>query len=153
MIDVNQDVVTEHFSRMMKELGLTNMFELCHDKNTIPATHHRGRRPISAIYIHQNMKCVQCGILSKTFGVHGDQRNMFADISVQTLIGAPMYDVETQPMKKLQLKDSRIVDKFVFHMRKHINKPNLLQKAQLLYDKAVYPCTKETSIDRPHYDI
>jgi len=145
MIDVNQDVINGHFSKMMGELGMYNVFETCYDKSSIPATHHRGSKPISAIYIGQRMQCRQCGILPKTFGVHGDHRNMYADISAQTFLGSSMYDVETQPMKQLQLKDSRIVDKFLFHMKQHIQKTKLIQKAQQVYKIAEYPCSETVS--------
>jgi len=143
MIDVNQDVVTGHFSRIMREMGLLNVFETCHEKHNIPATHHRGRKPISAIYIDQRMQCNQCGILPKTFGVHGDHRNMYADISAQTFLGSSIYDVETQPMKTLQLKHSQIVNKFIHHMKKHLKSTNLLKKTLELNKKVTYPCSKE----------
>jgi len=152
MIDVNQNVVTGHFSEIMRELGLQNAFERYHDKFTIPATHHRGSKPISAIYISSNMQCSQCGILPKTFGVHGDHRNMFIDIPTQSFLGSPMYDIMTQPMKKLQLRDSRIVEKFQIYMKNHINKTKSLQKAQTLLQTATYPCTHEFGLEMEKLD-
>lgn len=140
LIDVNQDVIRGHFTRKMKELGLSNVFETkSSDTFPIPPTHHRGSKPISAIYVNGALDCTRCGILPKCVGIHGDHRNMFADFTTHSFLGSCMYDVISQPMKRLQLKDPRTVNKFVTIVRKHLHSTSSFQYAEMLFSKATYP--------------
>ena len=141
LIDVNQDVQRGHFNREMNKLGLYNVLEKHLESNeSLPSTHHRGSRPISAIYANVALHCTQCGILPKCVGIHGDHRNMYADFSPDSFLGSTLYEVVTQPMKRLQLKDPRTVTKFLKVVKKHLVSTNSLQKAEELFALAKYPC-------------
>ena len=138
MIDVNQDVINGQFTRMMNEIGMNNAFN---DPNyeTMPPTHHRGRRPISAIYLSPLLNVKRKGILQKGLGVHGDHRNMFVDISTQSFLGSTMYKVVSAPMKRLQMHDSRIVQKFLKHAKRHLESNNIYKISEELMQNLQYP--------------
>lgn len=140
LIDANQNIVNGHFNRKMNEIGLYNVFEakVTHDIQIL-ATHHRGSKPISAIYANTALSCTKCGILPKCVGVHGDHRNMFADFTAESFLGSSIYEVVTQPMKRLQLKDSRTVKKFLSVARKHLQSTSSFQYAEELMSEATYP--------------
>ena len=142
MIDVNQNVEKGDFSRRMEEIGMHNIF--CRlGMPPMPATHHRGRYPISTIYVSDKLQPIRAGILPKTIGVQGDHRNIYVDITNDSLLGVYMYKVISQPMKRLQLRDSRIVKKYQKHMLKHLSKNNMLSKGLILLEDAKYPSTEQ----------
>jgi len=140
MIDANQDVRTGHFNQEMNDLGLINIIS-----NTVqqplPATHHRGSKPISAIYASSMIQATRAGILPKGQGVHGDHRNMYVDLTASSTLGTYMYQIVSPPMKTLQLKDSRTVKRFVKQIRKHIKHNNLSLIGLELMHTSGYPAT------------
>jgi len=81
MIDVNQNVIKGSFTKRMEEMGMINVFKRI-NMGQMPATHHRGRFPISTIYVSENLTPTRAGILPKTKGVQGDHRNMYVDIII-----------------------------------------------------------------------
>jgi len=140
MIDVNQNVLTGHFNDAMNELGLRNcMDEIVEEP--LPATHHRGSKPISAIYISSMIHTTRVGILPKGQGVYGDHRNMYADFTTASMLGTYMYQIVSPPMKRLQLRDSRTVRRFVAQLRKHVAHNDLSMKGFDLVNTSGYPTT------------
>jgi len=151
MIDVNQNVSTGSFSTMMRDLGMKSVFERL-DMRNMPATHHRGMVPISTIYVSENLIPTRAGILPKTVGVQGDHRNIYVDITNESFLGDFMYKIVTQPMKRLQLQDSRIVKQFQKTVLQHLNSNNMLQTGLHLMQHSTYPCSKEMTLKLEKYD-
>ena len=140
MIDVNQNVVTGTFTKLMEEIGLQSIFKRL-DMKDLPPTHHRGRHPISTIYISSHLCPIRAGILPKTVGVQGDHRNIYVDITNDSLLGVYMYKIIPPPMKRLQLKDPRIVKKFQKAVKKHLSHNNMLHTGLSLLEESRYPCS------------
>jgi len=138
LIDVNQNVMHGHFTKMMKEMGLVNVFEILHSDD-MPSTHHRGSNPISAIYISPFLQPTRAGILPKGIGVLGDHRNMFMDVTTASFLGSHMYMVKTPQMKRLHMGDSRIVKRFLKQTRIHIDANNIRSLSEKIVTKATYP--------------
>jgi len=151
MIDVNQNVQTGPFTKTMAEIGLTNAVDKLND-GPLPATHHRGSKPISAMYISACLEATRAGILPKASGVHGDHRNMFIDITANTFFGTYMYMIVSPPMKRLQLHDSRIVRRFKKHTLQHLKSNGMFEIADSLSAKASYPPTKEMTDRMEQFD-
>ena len=139
MIDVNQNIIRGKFTRAMKEIGMQSVFEIM-KMGEMPATHHRGRFPISTIYVSKNLTPTRAGILPKTIGVQGDHRNMYVDITNETFLGDYMYKIVTQPMKRLQLKDMRTTKRFQDKVLKHLQSNNMLKHGLSLLQQSTYPC-------------
>ena len=85
MIDVNQNVITGHFTQAMENIGMLNSVDKL-NLEPLPATHHRGSKPISAIYVTQALEITRARILPKGLRVHGDHRNMFVDITAGSFL-------------------------------------------------------------------
>ena len=142
MIDVNQNIVKGSFTKAMKKIGMVNVFEKI-NMGKMPATHHRGRVPISTIYVSKTLTPTRAGILPKTVGVQGDHRNMYVDITNESFLGEYMYKIVSQPMKRLQLKDMRITKRFQKSSLKHLESNNMLEVGLQLMQNSTYPCSNE----------
>ena len=142
MLDANQNVQTGSFTKSMLDLGMHNVISTLNG-NHLPATHHRGSKPISAIYVTPALEATRAGILPKGCGVHGDHRNMFVDITSDSFFGTYMFMIVSPPMKRLQLHDSRIVTRFKKHTLKHLESNGLLDSAGSLLDTATQHPTQE----------
>lgn len=151
MIDVNQDVVTGHFTQRMQKIGLINIIAE-KIETTLPGTHHRGSKPISAIYTSPLLRATKVGILPIGLGVRGDHRNMFVDITTASLLGTYMYQIVSPPMKTLQLRDSRIVNRFNTQLRKHIEHNSMYSKGQQLMETSTYPIIPSQKLQIEEYD-
>jgi len=138
MLDANQDIILGHFQKRMNEIGLKNAF-LTRSHGEMPSTHHRGSRPISAIFHSNDLKVVRTGILPIGLGVDGDHKNMFVDFDMASVLGNEMYMVADNNMKTLNLSDSRIYKKFNKVLKQHMQNNNILARAQQLSAIATYP--------------
>jgi len=142
MLDANQNVQNGPFTESMSELGLVNVISTLNDGD-LPATHHRGSKPISAIYATSSLDATRSGILPKGSGVHGDHRNMFVDITSDSFFGTYMFMIVSPPMKRLQLHDSRIVARFKKYTLAHLRSNGLIDTADNLLNNATHPPTRE----------
>jgi len=140
MLDINQNAIEGSFNEQMESIGLRNAFKT-REHGTIPATHHRGSQPISAIYHSHSLKVVRTGIPPIGIGVSGDHRNMYADFTAESFLGQQMHMVTDHSIKTLHLRDPRVYKKFIKTLKKHLQEHKLLQKGQLLFSKASYPPT------------
>jgi len=151
MLDINQNAHTGTFNTRMMEIGLKNAF-VTRNHGKIPATHHRGSQPISAIYHSTTLEITRTGILPIGLGVNGDHRNMFVDFSSSSFLGQQMYLVADNSIKTLKLDDPRVYRKFIKTLKDHLIQHNILERCQLLYSTAKYPPTKDTSIEMEELD-
>ena len=151
MLDANEDVENGEFNNMMQGLGLRNGVS-ARINSTMPATHHRGSRPISAIYCSRNLVVTRSGILPIGMGVRGDHRNIYLDVQTKSLMGGDMYMVIPPPMRKLKLNDSRIYLCFIKLVKKHLISNNVMQLANQLYNRSTYPATVEMIKDMEKID-
>jgi len=151
MLDINQDAITGSFNTRMNELGLFNAF-ITRPQGNLPPTHHRGSRPISAIYHSTSLQVMRAGILPIGSGVGGDHRNMFVDFSTSSFLGQQMYIVPEHDIKTLHLKDPRVYNKFIKVLRDHLQQNNMIKRGQLLLSKAKYPPTAESIIQMEELD-
>ena len=94
MLDTNEDIENGNFNKSMLSIGMKNSI-LTRVQQPMPATHHRGSRPISTIYHSNGLKVVRAGILPTGIGVHGDHRNIYADFDQKSFLGDPMFMVAT----------------------------------------------------------
>jgi len=140
MLDANEDIENGKFNQMILSLGLKNSI-LSRVNEPMPATHHRGSRPISTIYHSAGLSVVRAGVVPTGIGVHGDHRNIYADFDQKSFFGDPMYMVAEASMKKLQLRDSRIYKRYIKELKKHLQENNWLKKGQLLLTQATYPAS------------
>jgi len=145
MIDANEDIGNGKFTSMLREISLKNVFETLQIL-PMPPTHHSGSRPISTIYASTSLQVKSAGILQKGIGIQGDHRNIFVDFTQTSFIGAPLFKVESPPIKKLQLQDSRIYNRFLKHLIKHIHSTNLHEKAKSLIQTCT--STQVKDVDR-----
>ena len=151
MLDINQCAKNGSFTLRMEKIGLRNAYKT-RSHGDLPATHHRGSRPISAIYHSRNLQVMRTGILPIGVGVGGDHRNMFVDFTTSSFLGQEMYMVADQTMKTLNLNDSRIYKKFIQILKNHLKEHNLLIRSQLLFSKAKYPATPEMKNEMEEID-
>jgi len=140
MLDANEDVKQGLFNEMMREIGLHNAIR-SRIKTPMPATHHRGSRPISTIYCSRGIVTTRAGVLPIGYGVRGDHRNLFVDVQETSFLGNPMYMVVPPPMRRLKLNDSRVSKRFVQLVRKHIDSNSIMQRAEKLHSTETYPAT------------
>ena len=114
MLDINQNARTGTFNTSMMEIRLKNAFET-RNHGTIPATHHRGSQPISAICHSATLDIARTGILPIEVGVSGNHRNIYADFSSSSFLGQRMYLVANNSTQissfKLNTNSSPILTK------------------------------------------
>ena len=151
MLDINQDANKGSFNTRMNEIGLQNAF-ITRSQGTLPPTHHRGSKPISAIYHSTALQVMRAGILPIGTGVGGDHRNMFVDFSTSSFLGQQMYIVPEHDIKTLHLKDSRVYKKFINVLRDHLQQNNMIKRGQLLFSQAKYPPTADSIIQMEELD-
>jgi len=140
MLDANEDVEQGLFNEMMRDVGLHNAIR-SRIKTPMPATHHRGSRPISTMYCSRGIVTTRAGVLPIGYGVRGDHRNLFVDVQETSFLGNPMYRVVPPPMRRLKLNDSCVSKRFVHLVRKHIDSNNIMQRAEKLHSTGTYPAT------------
>jgi len=138
MLDVNEDVEQGKFNEMMKGIGMRNVIQSRLQKS-MPATHHRGSRPISAIYCSRNMIVTRAGILPIETGVRGDHKNIFIDVQTKSFMGGKMYMVTPPPMRTLKMNDSCIYLCFIKLVKQHLTSNKLIEKAKNLFKICTYP--------------
>ena len=142
MLDANEDIEKGSFNDLILSIGMKNtLYERV--QQPMPATHHRGSRPISAIYHTPGLVVTRAGILPTGIGIHGDHRNIYADFDERSFLGDPMFIVADNSMKKLQLRDSRICKRYVQSLKKHLLANNWLVKAKKTMEIAAYPPSPE----------
>ena len=137
-IDANDDVEKGKFKDMIDEIGLINAHTNLYDEH-LPPTHDRGSRPISGIFITRTLEPMRAGILRNGVGILGDHRNMFVDFSEINFLGDELYTIQPPKMRRLQLFDSRIINRFNKACENHLRHNNILQIASTLVTNATYP--------------
>ena len=110
-IDANENVQAGKFRDMIGRLGLINAHDP-HNSIRLPATHKSGQFPISDIFHSPSLHFQQTGMLPFGIGIEGDHRNLYADFISSTLLGEEMFDIIPMKRRRLQLYDSRVVNKF-----------------------------------------
>ena len=130
-LDANEDVNQGPFHDLMTRLGLLNAHTLCH-LNALPATHDRGSKPISGIFVSPTIRPTRAGILEHGCGIEGDHRNMFIDVDETNFLGDDLYDIPPPAKRRLQLFDSRVVKRFNTHCLNHLQQNNILQQTNNL---------------------
>ena len=151
MLDGNEDMENGPFNDMMNGVGMRNGIQT-RIRQPMPPTHHRGSRPISAIYCSRNLVVTRAGILPIGVGVRGDHKNMYIDIQTKSFLGGKMYKVVPPPMRTLQLSDSRIYLRFIKLVKQHLHSNNILEKAQALLNESTYPATHSMVQDMEKLD-
>jgi len=142
MLDANENVENGNFNDMMNGLGMRNGIQ-SRIAQPMPPTHHRGSRPISAIYCSRNIIVTRSGILPIGMGVRGDHRNIYIDVQTQLVMGGKMFMITPPPMRTLKLNDSRVYMRFIKLVKNHLIANNIMKKAQQLYSNATYPATPQ----------
>ena len=141
-IDANDDVEKGKFKDMIDEIGLINAHTNLYDEH-LPPTHDRGSRPISGIFITRTLEPMRAGILRNGVGILGDHRNMFVDFSEINFLGDELYTIQPPKMRRLQLFDCRIINRFKKACENHLRHNNILQIASTLVTNATYPPTDD----------
>lgn len=127
-IDANDNLLEGTFLDTMNTLGLINAHS-AYCNSPLPPTHERGSHPISGIFISPTLVPTRAGMLRHGVGILGDHRNMFVDFHEYNVLGDEIYTIPPPKMRRLQLYDSRIVNKFnkiCENHFKHNNIPNQL---------------------------
>lgn len=104
----------------------------------LPPTHDRGSLPISGIFISPNLIPVRAGILRHGVGILGDHRNMFIDFQETNFLGDELFTIPPPKLRRLQLFDSRIVNKFNKLCCSHLTNNNIPHKAQRVLSASQY---------------
>ena len=148
-LDANEDVSQGQFNPQATTNGLFNVHTSIHN-DPLPPTHNNGSKPISAIYASLGLTPTRCGILKHGEGIEGDHRNMFVDFHQDNLLGDEIYVVPPPQQRRLQLYDSRIVDRFNSAVLQHLQQNNIPTIAQVMIQKSTYPpsLTMQASMNR-----
>ena len=123
---------------MLNTLGLVNA-HTTYCASPLPPTHERGSHPISGIFISPTLIPIRAGILRHGVGILGDHRNMFVDFHEYNVLGDEIYTIPPPKMRRLQLYDSRIVNKFNKTCENHLKNNNIHTQLLELTSKAIYP--------------
>ena len=142
MLDANEDIENGTFNDMMNGLGMRNGIQ-SRIAQPMPPTHHRGSRPISAIYCSRNIIVMRSGILPIGMGIRGDHRNIYIDVQAQSVMGGKMFMITPPPMRTLKLNDSRVYLRFIKLVKNHLIANKTMEKAQQLYNNSTYPATSQ----------
>jgi hypothetical protein len=126
-IDANEDIRVGSFSRIMKEIGLT---EICtHKHGTLaPPTYARGSTPIDAIFVSSTLKESKCGYLP----VVCDHRILWIDIPIQIALGRDIPTSAGRCPQRLKLQDPRVVNKYVSVLTETLQSNNVLSRLKTL---------------------
>ena len=130
-LDANEDVNQGPLHDLMTTLGLLNAHKLCHNME-LPATHDRGSKTISGIFVSPTMQSTRAGILEHGCGIEGDHRNMFIDVEELNFLGDDLYAIPPPAQRRLQLFDSRVVKRFNTHCLNHLQQNKILQQTHSL---------------------
>ena len=137
-IDANEDVTSGPFITRATQSGLFNVHSTLHD-NPLPPTHNRGSKPISAMLASYGLTPSRCGILENGQGIEGDHRNMFVDFPQDNFLGDEIYKVPPPTQRRLQLYDSRIVDRFNTAVLSHLTQNNIHNITMQMLQQSTFP--------------
>ena len=129
MLDVNDDVRNCDFSTQMLTIGLEETITSQHG-DMGPSTYERGTRPIDGIYVSPTLRGLRCGYLDFTF----DHRALWMDIPVETAFGHSIPQTVARRARRLKCNDPRIVAKYLDLLIQHLDRHNMFQTVNELFE-------------------
>ena len=95
------------------------------------------------MYISATLVPTQAGILPHGHGIEGDHRNMFIDFEHRNFLGEDLHIIPPSEKRRLQLKDSRTVQKFNQAVQKHFLHNNIHSLSEEILQSATFPPTMQ----------
>ena len=135
MGDFNAPITGE--SRLEQELearGIGDIIQRTYGYATAPNTHLRGSKPIDAIFASETINITQGGY-DKGHPEISDHRMIWADITLDSLLGVDRGDLTRPRGKKLQISNRAVTHRFNRLFVQQITHHKLLQKARELEDE------------------
>jgi hypothetical protein len=129
-IDVNEDIRSGSFSKIMRDLGLKDICTHRHGPSN-PSTYARGSTPIDAIYVTANLWSSRCGYLP----VVSDHRVLWIDIPQEQLFGRRLSALPIRTPQRLILQDPRVVEKYITAISNQLQSVHFLDRLQSLRDR------------------
>ena len=123
-LDLNENVFTAEFTKLIKELGLLEFNIHRHDK--LPNTYIRGSNTIDALYVSSALVDSSCGYLPFL----GDHRPLWIDIPLDLVFGTTT--IPPPRARRLKLQDPRIVDRYTTALSQYIKDHQIRERLQIL---------------------
>jgi hypothetical protein len=136
-IDVNEDIRSGKFQKMMNEIGFTEIMTFAHGLD-LPPTYSRGSAPIDAIFVSANLLGSQCGYAPSPT----DHRVLWVDIPCKVALGRSSPSFPIRRPQRLILQDPRVVSKYLSTLTDFLTKQDFLSRVQSLSQKMVLQCTE-----------
>ena len=129
MMDANNDVRTGEVTEAMEEEGLREIFkERFPNKSQATQSRNRANVPIDRFYTSPGINPQRMGYNKFGEGCPLDHRVIWADFLLDKLIGKQTSVIQTQGRKKINIMNSRSVDKYNFMVRSEFEKANLFEE-------------------------
>ena len=110
-----------------------------HTDNLLYHLHHRGSHPISGMFSSPSLIPTRLGILENGHGILGDHRNMYVDFSEDIFMGNELFEIPPPAQRRLQLFDSRTVQRFNNACHKHLLENKIDIKTSNLMANSTFP--------------
>ena len=151
-LDANENVLDGPFNTMINSVGLLNVHSTFRDI-PLPATHNRGSRPISGMFVSPILYPTRLGILRHSVGIEGDHRSMFLDFDERNFLCDDIYIIPPPQQRGLQLRDSCVVKRFNSRCAKHLRCNNIHILATTLLQQSNYPLPLHLPLQMSNLDI
>ena len=145
-IDLNEDVCSAQFSEQLNTLGLHSAIRSRHGSYNVPATQHTGSRPIDDIYITKDILCLRSGFCAFGDGP-GDHRSLFADLSLECILGEAPQKIVRPPARRLNSKLTKVVEKFNQLFKQKVFDNHVPVRMNTLCENIQFPLSKQQQIE------
>ena len=105
MMDCNTDIQETQFRSWLQEIGLEDGI-MDHEHPIMPATYHRGSKPIDGIFMSPSLQATKKGFLQFGF-FPSDHRALWLDLTLQNAFGGNTCALIPPVARKLKLDDVR----------------------------------------------
>ena len=115
----------------LNERGIKDIIQSTYGYSEAPNTHVRGSRPIDAIFTSETIQMAQGGY-EKGMPEISDHRLLWADLTMDSLLGVDRGDISRPRSKKLQTSNRKVTTRFNRLFMQQMNNHALLTKARNL---------------------
>ena len=115
----------------LQERGIMDVLQERYGRETTPGTHIRGRHPIDGIMASDTLHMVRGGYTGGMSEI-SDHRMVWADFSMDTVLGIDRGEIVKPKGKKLQLSNRKRTERFNKKFREQVDRHKLITKIRKL---------------------
>ncbi len=136
--DANVPTLNHHHNgtldTLIRSTGLVDILSHHHPSTNYPATYNRGKKRIDIILVSASLlpAVKRSGILPYNSLFHGDHRPCYVDIDTSVAFDGKTPSISPPCQRTLQLKDPRIVNRYVEALSKQLDNHKVSQKVEAL---------------------